>query len=287
MLSGCGRPIPNEPMANSEAANAIRLTLVSNSSAGGAAGGGDAQAKAKSTGWGTIKGRFVYDGAPPTPPALNIDKDQAVCGGHNLVNESLLVSSDGGLQNAVLLVKDRNVDVHPDYDATKDAKVTLDNHNCHFEPHIAVVRAGQTLVVKNSDTVSHNTNAGLQTNGAFNDSIPAGTELTKKIGAAETTPAPVNCTIHPWMKGYIIVQPHPYVAVSGKDGTFEIKNVPAGVPLKMKAWHEASTASGNALQANRPDLKWQTNGEFTVTLQPDQVLDLKEIKVPASSLAAK
>ncbi len=89
------------------------------------------------------------------------------------------------------------------------------------------------------------------------------------------------------MKGYLVVQANPYMAVSAKDGTFEIKNVPTGVPLEFQAWHEASTSNNGALVGNRPDLKWQHNGRFTVTLQPNETMDLKDIKVPASSLAAQ
>jgi hypothetical protein len=89
------------------------------------------------------------------------------------------------------------------------------------------------------------------------------------------------------MKGYLVVQPHPYVAVSGKDGTFELKNVPAGIPLEFQVWHGASTSSGGAVAVNRPELKWQNNGRFTVTLEPGQTLDLKDLKVPASALAAQ
>jgi hypothetical protein len=77
------------------------------------------------------------------------------------------------------------------------------------------------------------------------------------------------------------------VAVSAKDGTFEIKNLPAGIPVELQAWHEASTGSGNAVSAKRDDLKWQPNGRFVVTLEPDQTLDLKDIKVPGGSLAAQ
>jgi hypothetical protein len=52
-------------------------------------------------------------------------------------------------------------------------------------------------------------------------------------------------------------------------------------------WHEASTGNNGAVAVNRPDLKWQPTGRFTVTLQPDQVLDLSDIKIPSSALAAK
>jgi hypothetical protein len=89
------------------------------------------------------------------------------------------------------------------------------------------------------------------------------------------------------MKGYVVVQSNPYMAISGKDGIFEIKNVPAGIPLEFQVWHESSSGPNGAVQADRADLKWQPNGRFTVTLEPDQVLDLKDIKVPASALTVK
>ena len=49
---------------------------------------------------------------------------------------------------------------------------------------------------------------------------------------------PVNCNIHPWMQAHILIQDHPYMAVSGEDGTFEIKNLPAG-KQNFLFWHES------------------------------------------------
>ena len=37
-----------------------------------------------------------------------------------------------------------------------------------------------------------------------------------------------KCDVHPWMFSYVSVMNHPYFAVSGKDGTFKIENLPAG-----------------------------------------------------------
>ncbi|HTQ37523.1 MAG TPA: hypothetical protein VMJ32_00755 [Pirellulales bacterium] len=287
-MAGCARPMPNDSPGNAEAADKIRLTLVSNATASGGGAAVETPAAAKATGWGTMKGRFVYDGAPPTPANLSITKDPEVCGKHPLANEALLVSSDGGLANVVLFARNKNIEVHPDYAATAEQPVLLDNHDCHFVPHIVAVRTGQPLDIKNSDTVSHNTNIAFASNAPFNAIIPSGSPpAVQKLGSAEPSPATAVCNIHPWMKGYVVVQSHPYVAVSNKDGTFELKNVPAGIPLEFQAWHESSSGSNGALQADRPDLKWQPNGRFTVTLQPDQVLDLKDIKVPAATLAAK
>ncbi|MGC4002959.1 MAG: hypothetical protein QM811_07435 [Pirellulales bacterium] len=38
---------------------------------------------------------------------------------------------------------------------------------------------------------------------------------------------PIACSIHAWMKGYVAVVNHPWAVVTGPDGSFEIKGVPA------------------------------------------------------------
>lgn len=285
-LPGCGRSFAGGPVANPEAVAKIRHELESKS--GATAGGAETQVAAKATGWASIKGRFVYEGTAPAPAAIAITKDAEFCGKHPLNNESLLVGSDHGIANVVVYARDRKIEVHPDYASSAKDKVVLDNRDCHFVPHVLAVRVGQTLNVRNSDQVSHNTKAAFVINSTVNNTIPVGDQpLEVPITQAEQAPVEVSCTIHPWMKGYLVVQPHPYVAISDKDGTFELKNVPAGVPVEFQVWHGASTGSGGAVAVNRPELKWQNNGRFTVTLEPDQTLDLKDLKVPASALAAQ
>ena len=48
---------------------------------------------------------------------------------------------------------------------------------------------------------------------------------------------PLKCNIHGWMHAYVGVVEHPYFAVTGGDGTFEIKNVPPG-DYVVEAWQE-------------------------------------------------
>ncbi len=47
----------------------------------------------------------------------------------------------------------------------------------------------------------------------------------------------VKCNIHSWMRAYIGAVEHPYFAVTGSDGTFEIRSVPPGDYL-IEAWQE-------------------------------------------------
>ena len=47
----------------------------------------------------------------------------------------------------------------------------------------------------------------------------------------------VKCNIHSWMHAFIGVLDHPYFAVTGTDGKFEIANVPPG-DYVLAAWQE-------------------------------------------------
>ena len=187
--------------------------------------------------WGTIKGRFVFGGDAPAATELKADKDVEVCGKHKLLAEELVVGADKGVANVVVFVRDKGVKVHPDI-ATPSGKVVLDNKNCRFDPHVAFVQTGQTLVLKNSDTVGHNSNVATIKNPPSNNLIPAGGEATVTFSSEEAIPSQVTCNIHPWMKSWLVVRPNPYAAVSKADGTFEIKNVPAGAELELQLWHE-------------------------------------------------
>ncbi|MFM9025981.1 MAG: hypothetical protein ACKON7_11700, partial [Planctomycetaceae bacterium] len=166
---------------------------------------------------------------------LKADKDVEVCGKHKLVAEELIVGGDKGVANVVVFVRDKDVKVNPELKATEPA--VLDNKSCRFEPHVLFVQTSQPLVIKNSDTIGHNSNVATVKNPPSNNLIPAGGETKVTLSSDEAVPAQVTCNIHPWMKGWIVVRPNPYAAVSKADGTFEIQGVPVG-EVELQVWHE-------------------------------------------------
>ncbi len=61
-------------------------------------------------------------------------------------------------------------------------------------------------------------------------------ETERSFPAAEIM-VPVGCDVHGWMTAYIGVVDHPYFAVTGSDGSFELPNLPPG-DYEIEAWHE-------------------------------------------------
>ena len=230
--------------------------------------------RAQADDWGNLKGKFIYDAKAPEKIAIKVDKDPQFCGDKGLVTEDLVVDEKGGLANVMIWVAGK-VAVHPDYEKSADATIVLDNKGCRFEPHVQGVRVGQTLKIKNSDPVAHNTNI-VGRNLQANPLIPSGGDSDQKIEAPETLPMMVSCNIHPWMKGRVLVRSNPYFAISKKDGTFEIKNLPAG-EMDFVVYQEKSGYVTDA-ECRRKAETW-TKGVMNLTIPAGGTKDLGDVKL--------
>jgi hypothetical protein len=228
--------------------------------------------------WGSLKGRFIVDGTPPARAPLNAGSEQ-FCIGQKPVDETVMVGENGALANLVIyisLARGATIETHPDYAELATKPVELDNKNCHFEPHVTLLRIGQLFIIKNSDPVAHNTN--LANN--FNEVIGAGEQITKTLTRAGSLPMPVVCNAHTFMKGHLLLLDHPYMAVTDEKGAFEIKNIPAGVQ-GFTLWHEAPGYLRDLkIGAGRTDRR----GKVDLTIKPNETLDLGDIQVAVSAL---
>ena len=217
--------------------------------------------------WGSIRGRFVYGGNPPVARKLEVNKDLGVCGKHPLLDESLVVGKDRGVANVVIYIRTRNVKIHPDLQKSLPPKAVLDNVGCRFEPHIRTLWVGkQTLVLRNSDPIGHNSNVQPFGEVGVNPLIPANGEYEHRLSLPQPIPIPISCGIHPWMRAHLVARDNPYIAVSGSDGVFKLEKLPA-VELEFQAWQEKCGYVAIA--------KWK-RGRFRLSIKPG-VHDLGDI----------
>jgi hypothetical protein len=240
--------------------------------------------------WGTLRGKFVYDGDPPEPKRIEVTKDKEVCEKEPLYEETLVVASDGSLANVIIFVVTEDVEVHEDYAATAEDLVRFDNIKCRFEPRVMGIRLSQKLELHNSDPgISHNTNVSPLGDRAINPAIAPEGSVEYQFSREQAVPVMIKCDFHPWMRGYILPRKNPYVAVSQEDGTFEIKNLPAG-KLRFIIWHESGWLVGRpetvdgATRLVIPELKdrkkerKRKNAEFDLEIMEGEN-DLGEIRV--------
>ena len=275
---GCDRPAELGAFANVGAADKIRTALV------GDAAAGEGEAAATGTGWATIKGRFVFDGPEPTMPPFSVNKDEATCapGGQAPLQQFLVVDpASKGIAN--IAIYPRKVSRVHDEMGPKTDTFVFDQKVCVFLTHVAAFSVGQPVEIKNSDNVGHNTSITGQ-NG-FNQIIPSGGASPFTAKKEEATPVPVSCSIHPWMRSYMLPRKNAYVAVTAPDGSFEIANLPAGEEVEIQVWHEHATGGKGALFVESDaakELKWSDKGRFKIKLEPDEVRELN-ITVPSSA----
>lgn len=123
--------------------------------------------------------------------------------------------------------------------------VVLDQKGCEYVPTILAAQTGQKIIVKNSDPLLHNVHAKptMDGNPEKNEAqLPGAGDL------AFTFPKPemwlkFQCDVHTWMFAWVSVFDHPYFAVSGKDGTFKIADVPPGKYTLQAAHRKAGNAT--------------------------------------------
>ncbi len=111
----------------------------------------------------------------------------------------------------------------------------LDQEHCKFDPPVQVIRAGNLEVI-NSDPVLHNTHGFYGRRTAFNLALPnKGTKIP--VDLSRPGLVRVECDAHGWMLAHVYVADSPYYALTGKDGSFSIADVPPGDYTVVFAQH--------------------------------------------------
>lgn len=230
--------------------------------------------------WGGLKGRFVLLGTPPAARKLSTGgKDSAVCDQHPIVDDSLLIdAASRGIANIVVFTR-KTSRFHDKYKAAEKAEVVFDQKNCMFLSHVLPIRVSQTLLIKNSDPIGHNSSISPPGDGGINPLLAGGGEQKHVFKRQQTVPVAVTCNIHPWMKAYVFPRNDPYCVVAATNGSFELTDLPAGEEIEFQIWHERGKGNQGAVEANG----W-VNGRCKILIKAGEVLDLGEIEVAANSL---
>ena len=128
----------------------------------------------------------------------------------------------------------------------------------------ALSHDGQKLLVRNSDPVLHNVHATPKINKEFNLAQMAGGKDIERVFDQSEVFVRFKCDVHPWMFAYVGVLPHPYHAVTDKDGNFKIAGVPPG-KYKLAAFHRKTHVTDDKAQVQEITVGDQpVKADFTV-----------------------
>tara|TARA_B100000902_G_scaffold203449_1_gene193999 strand:+ start:817 stop:1557 length:741 start_codon:yes stop_codon:yes gene_type:complete len=183
---------------------------------------------------GEITGVVKYIGKAPKAKRLRMDADPVCAASHQEAAkaETFIVDANGNLANVIVYLKGAKFS-----GKTPSDPVELDQNGCVYSPHVMGVMAGQPVKILNSDATMHNIHGLPKVNREFNFGMPKTLKQKTVTFDKPEDVFVVKCDVHPWMKSFTQVFDHPYFAVTSKDGSFSIPNVPDGT-YEAVAWQE-------------------------------------------------
>jgi plastocyanin len=203
-----------------------------------------------SAGAGTIKGSVRYSGATLERKKILVSIDQYLCGKEKEAGD-LVLSPNGGIQNVVVSLQ--GAPAGAKWPATP-ASAKMDQIKCDFIPRVVIVPAGGPVEFLNSDRLMHNVRGGGKENAPFNRAQPHARTIAINFKHPEVMR--VDCDLHSWMRGWVVVAEHPYYTLTNEAGEFVIENVPPGKHT-LQLWQESLgtvnqevTVSGDSTSVN-------------------------------------
>lgn len=176
---------------------------------------------------GAVSGVVRFAGTPPAAVRVDMSADPA-CGDGGTSAEQVAVQ-DGKLANVYVYVKSGPPAAMALGESWMEP-VVVDAKGCSFVPHVAAVMVGQRVEFRNDDAVTHTVRVTPKVAGNAAVDITEGPKSAAQVKFFRKPEAmmTVRCGRHAWMSGYLNVSPTPFFAVTGTDGKFELKGLPAG-----------------------------------------------------------
>jgi len=174
-----------------------------------------------------ITGVITFKGTPPPEKEIVPLENDPTCGALHTekpFTQFYVVGPNGGLADVVV-----SLDITGQSTGASAVPAILDQKGCLYVPTISAVQTGQKIIVKNSDPCIHNVHTVSKNgNQEHNDAqMAGGADLTYTFDKPEDF-MKFQCDVHPWMFAWVTIEDSPYFCLSGKDGSFTIKNVPPG-----------------------------------------------------------
>jgi len=151
----------------------------------------------------SVAGRVVVDGSPAVEAVVALQR-----------------SGDGSVATA----------------SPAPSRVVMDQKHLTFHPRVLPVLRGTVVEFTNNDDVEHNVFSPSKVAGAFNLGTYSHGQV-REVRLDNVGEVDVLCNIHMEMEAHILVLDQPYFAVSGAEGAYEVRELPAG-QYELSVWDD-------------------------------------------------
>ena len=125
------------------------------------------------------------------------------------------------------------------FETSEGGRAIMDQRNETFVPHVLAITTGTIVDFPNSDRFYHNVFSLSKTKSFDLGRYAAG--HSRQVRFDRPGIVRVFCDIHSHMNAFILVFSHPFFAMTGSDGRYQIDNVPPGT-YGVVAWNEGAAS---------------------------------------------
>ena len=181
---------------------------------------------------------------------------------------NVLYSAKGDASNADTVVWLTNVRTQET--VSPGPTVRLLQKDKRFKPHVLVVTVGTAIEFPNQDPFFHDVfsiyhgkpfDLGLYESGAV-----------RKVRFTQVGVSYIFCNIHPDMSAEVVALATPHFALTARDGSFQIPNVPAGL-YRVEIWHELAAQTELDSLRREVDITAGDNALDTMTIHASAAHD--------------
>lgn len=205
---------------------------------------------------GSLTGSISFKGKVPDPimEDLNKGKNSEFCATHPDTKEGgirlrhKVVVTDGKLKDTVVFIE--NIGKGKDWSSET---IKFDFKNCDIFPKVSVVRktpkkmkTGLVQITNQDPDILHNphgySKVGASVKTLFNKPLPSKgdvadvTKNLKRLKMKKDKHFFLQCDQHNFMEADARIIWNPYYAITAKEGSFQIDQIPAGT-YRITAWH--------------------------------------------------
>ena len=189
----------------------------------------------RAIGTASVSGKVSFQGTPPAPSQIKMNADAACVAMHKEpVYAEDIVVTNGMLENVFVYVKEG---LEKYTFAVPADPVVIRQEGCRYVPHVSGAMVNQKIKLVNNDPTPHNIHCWAEKNPQFNIGQPLKGMATEKTFTVPEVMIHFRCDVHKWMSSYLGILPHPYFGITGREGTFLLKDLPPGEYV-IEAWHE-------------------------------------------------